>query len=97
MNLQEKDGVTEATPSKIGNSLFTAPTFGATSLWELPRKDRPSFALVACLGERGNNCVGQFAHNSDPAGLAGLPGPLVLAAHIGPIDDFLFYTENTGI
>ena len=43
--------------------------------------------LVPRLGQGGHRP--QPAHDGEPGGLGGLPGALVLAAHVGPVDDLI--------
>lgn len=44
-------------------------------------------ALIARLGQGRIGC--QFADDCDPGSLTGLPSALVLAAHIGPVDQLI--------
>lgn len=51
--------------------------------------DRPPFGSIASFGKGRNVSGGQLAHDGEPGGLAGLPCALILAAHIGPVDQLV--------
>ena len=55
---------------------------------------RPLSILITSFRECGNNSRRQFSDDRYPAGLGRLPGILVLAAHVGPVDDLVTVSDS---